>query len=60
MSTIGIVLMIVGAIGVFVGMFATHWVRHISSLSLWLSVFAAILLAGLALQAASEGWDITR
>jgi hypothetical protein len=57
---VGICLMIVGAVGLLVGLFANHYVRHLMSQSMWLSIFGAVLFAGLALQAAADGFDVTR
>jgi hypothetical protein len=58
MTVLGGVLMFVGAVGFFIGSVFPKRVRHLSSQSLWLSVFGVILFAGLALQAFADGWDI--
>jgi hypothetical protein len=58
MSVLGGVLMVVGVAGLFVGFVFPKRVRHISSVSLWLIIFAVLLCAGLAIQATAEGWDI--
>jgi hypothetical protein len=58
MTVLGGVLMFVGVAGLFVGGLFPKRVRHISSQSLWLTIFAVLLFAGLALQAFAEGWDI--
>ena len=59
MTIVGGGLMFVGVIGLLIGLLASHWVRHISSVTLWLTVSALVLVAGLALQAQADGWDIT-
>ena len=60
MNVLGVGLMVAGVVGFFYGMIFGRRVRHITSQSMWLTIFALVLFAGLALQAVADGWDVTR
>ena len=59
-NVVGAVLILVGVAGLIFGVFRQRRVRHLTSLTLWLTVSSLVLFVGLALQAFADGWDIQK